>query len=252
MNLPDPTSLLGIAFILLFFLLILVYTWVYRRRQKANLREIPAFGRLSRSIGIAVESGKRLHLGLGRGELNGLPAGSAFIGLSLLRRIAQAASISDRPPVATSGQGILTVLSQDTFSGAYRSIGAPGQYDPTQGRLTGVTPFSYAAGALPVLFDEDVSANVLAGHFGAEAALIADAGERKGVMTLAGSDNLPGQAVLFASSQEPLIGEELFAAGAYVQAGATHIASLHVQDIFRFLIALTALVGAALKLAGIL
>jgi hypothetical protein len=47
-----------------------------------------------------------------------------------------------------------------------------------------------------------------------------------------------------------LIGEELFAAGAYVGAGASHEASLHVQDILRWLIILAILVGSLLKIVG--
>ena len=118
--------------------------------------------------------------------------------------------------------------------------------------MTGLTPFSYAAGAIPVIRDENISTNVLIGNFGVEAALLADAAERANTFTLAASDNLTAQAVLFASAQEPLIGEELFAAGAYVDAGPLHAASLTAQDILRWLIIIVILVGALLKLAGIL
>jgi hypothetical protein len=47
-----------------------------------------------------------------------------------------------------------------------------------------------------------------------------------------------------------LIGEELFAAGAYVGAGVAHDASLNVQDILRWLIIAAILAGSLLKLAG--
>lgn len=252
MNLPEVGQYLGLGFIVLFALLVLGFAWAARRREERNLRKIPAFDRLVKSVGVAVEAGLRVHVSLGRGEFSGLRAGSSLIGLSLLRRVAQSASTSDRPPVATSGQGSLAILSQDSLSGAYRSVGAAEQFDPTQGRLTGLTPFSFAAGVLPVIFDEQVSSNVLTGNFGAEVGLITDAADRKGALTVAGSDSLPGQAVLYAAAQEPLIGEELYAAGAYVQPSPMHAASLHVQDIFRFGILLVALVGAVLKLSGVL
>jgi hypothetical protein len=51
---------------------------------------------------------------------------------------------------------------------------------------------------------------------------------------------------------EPLIGEELFAAGAYIEAGPLHAASLRVQDILRWLIIIIILVGGLLKMAGLL
>jgi hypothetical protein len=115
-----------------------------------------------------------------------------------------------------------------------------------------LTPFAYAAGTLPVISNEQTAAHILAGHFGSEVALIADAAERSQNLTLAGSDSLPAQAILFAAAQEPLIGEELYAAGAYVNAGPLHTASLHAQDVFRWLLVLGILIGVILKLAGVL
>jgi hypothetical protein len=245
-------AIVGLGMVVIFFVLIIVFTFAARRRPRNYLREIPAFEKLGRAVGLAVEAGQRLHLSLGRGGIDGVQGASALVGLSVLERIARAASVSDRPPVATSGEATEALLSQDTLRGAYRDIGEAGQYDPDSGRLTGVTPFSYAAGVMPVIFDQQVSANVLAGHFGSEVALITDAGERSGSLTLAGSDSVPGQAILYATAQEPLIGEELYASGAYIQAGPTHAASLRVQDIFRWILVLVILAGAAMKFFGVL
>lgn len=254
MTVPDFLSpgIVGLGMIAIFLVLMIVFAFVGRRRPRNYLREIPAFEKLGRAVGLAVEAGQRLHLSLGRGGIDGVQGASALVGLSVLERIARAASVSDRPPVATSGEATVALLSQDTLRGAYRDIGEFGQYDPDSGQLTGVTPFSYAAGVMPVIFDQQVSANVLAGHFGSEVALITDAGERSGSLTLAGSDSIPGQAILYATAQEPLIGEELYASGAYIQAGPAHLASLRVQDIFRWILVLTILVGSVMKFFGIL
>ena len=254
MNLSEllGVEIIGLVFVLVFLALIILFI-VYERSQKVNpLRPIRAFDRLRREIGLAVEAGKRLHVSLGRGGLNGLEGGSALIGLSTLDRIARTASISDKPPVTTSGDGTLTLLSQNTARGVFASIGLENQYEPSSGRLVGVTPFSYAAGTLPVIYDEQVAANILAGHFGSEVALITDAAERSGGMTLGGSDNLSAQAVLYAASDEPLIGEELYATGAYLKAGPAHNASVRAQDVFRWVLIAIILAGAVLKFFGIL
>lgn len=223
---------------------------VWRRRSPAAFRVIEAYERLNRSVGLAVENGTRLHISLGRGSLFTARGGSALAGLAMLRRLAQRTSVSDRPPVATSGNASLAILSQDTLQSGYRAAGAEEQYRFSTGRLTGLTPFSYAAGALPVIHDENVSANVILGDLGSEAALLAEASDRQNASLIAASDNLSAQSVFFAASQEPLIGEELFAAGAYVGAGPSHDASLNVQDILRWLIILAILVGAGLKVLG--
>jgi hypothetical protein len=169
----------------------------------------------------------------------------------MLRRVAELTSASDRPPIATSGDGAVTILSQDALLSSEQAALSTG-YDATAARLTGLTPFSYAAGALSVMQDENVSANVLMGNFGVEVALLTDTAERENTSTLAGSDNLSAQAILYASAQDPLIGEELYAAGAYIKARPFHTASLTTQDILRWLIVIGILVGALLKLAGVL
>jgi hypothetical protein len=97
-----------------------------------------------------------------------------------------------------------------------------------------------------------MGANLLIGSFGNEVGLIADAGERSGSMTLAGTDNLTGQAVIYATAQEPLVGEDPYAGGAYMGAGGMHLASLTAQDIVRWIIILAILVGAILNLVGVL
>jgi hypothetical protein len=172
-------------------------------------------------------------------------------GLALLRRLADLTSAGDQPPIVTSGEATLGILSQDTLQSAAR-FSERAAFDPTAGRVTGLTPFSYAAGAIPIIRDENVSANLLMGNFGVEVALLTDAVERKNTFVLAGSDNLTAQAVIYASAQESLIGEEIYAAGAYVQSSPLHTASLTVQDILRWLIITVILIGAALTLAGVL
>jgi hypothetical protein len=105
---------------------------------------------------------------------------------------------------------------------------------------------------MPVIRDEQVTSNIVIGNFGAEAGLITEAAEQTHACLLAGSDSITGQAVLFASAQDPLIGEELFAGGAYLQAGGMHTASLHAQDTLRLVAGGLMIVGAILKLIGVL
>lgn len=245
------SGLLAAGFLVLFIILIGAFSAFERlRKGRRDLREIPAIARLIHAIGLAVEDGTRLHISLGASDMTGESAAPALAGLSILDRVARTASISDTPPVVTSGDGVLSVLSQTTLAGAYREMGVGDLHDPSQARLVGVTPFSYAAGAIPVIHDEQVSATIMAGHFGPEIALIAETADRADGFTLAGTDSLPGQAVLVAAAQEPLIGEELFAAGAYLRSGLVHTASLRAQDIFRWLIIAAILIGGIVKLFG--
>jgi len=246
------SGLIGLILLILMIVSMAVFAFRGRKKMASLFRPIPAFQKLGHAIGLSVEAGTRLHLTLGRGSLSGIEGASAVVGLNILERVARTASISDRPPIATSGDATIGILSQDVLYNSFRSIGASGTYDPIYGQVSGLTPFAYAAGTLPTIFDEQVSTTILTGHFGSEVALIADGSDRVGAMTLAGSDNLPAQAILYAAAQEPLIGEELYAAGAYLKTGPVHSASLRAQDLLRWVIILAIMLGSILKFLDIL
>jgi hypothetical protein len=232
--------------------LILLFGLVPGLRDTSFLRDIPAFDRLRKAMGAAVEAGTRLHVSLGKSSLIQPTNTSALVGLTVLEQISLYSGNSDRPPVATSGDGALALLSQDTERAAFRISGAPENFNPDRGVMTGPTPFSYIAGALPLVDTENISAHVLLGNFGPEVALLTESGERQSAYTLAGSDSLPAQAALYASAQEALIGEELYAVPAYLDRGPLHKASLQVQDILRWTVIITLGTGALLKLLGVL
>jgi len=248
----SSSSLFGLVFVLFFLGLMILFGLVRKKQPKRGFRDISAFNRLQRAIGLAVEAGQRVHLTLGHGGIDGPRGAAGLVGLSVIQRVARAASISDKPPLATSGEAALATLSLDVLQAAHQSVSAGGRIDPSSAILTGVTPFSYAAGTLPVIYDQQVSMNLMLGSFGSEAALIVDAGEHTGSLIIGGSDDLTAQAVLFASAQEPLVGEELYAAGAYLQVNPMHNASLIAQDWLRWILIGIILAGGLAKLAGIL
>ncbi len=208
------------------FVLILFFSVYGTKNPRRAFRSIKAFQRLQRSIELSVEDGSRLQISLGHGGLLGPQSAAAFAGLTLLRQVADIAADSD------------------TLRTTYRRLGIRDQFHLRLAQTTGVTPFSYAAGTLPLILDRAVLSSALIGSFGNEVGLIGDASQRIGGFALGGSDNLSSQSILFAVSNEPLIGEELYATGAYTGAGNAHQASLRTQDLLRWLIILFILISA--------
>ena len=199
-------NIIGLAVVLVAAGLLLGLTFIRRKATTPVFREIPAFTRLKRALGISVEAGTCLHISLGRGGLQTPDAAPGLAGLAMLRHLAEQTSASDEPPVVSSGAADLSILSRDTLQAGYKSAGAEDLYDPTTGRLTGLTPFSFAAGAIPILQDENVSANIFIGHFGPEIALLTDAAERTNSPAVAAAVDPTAQAVIYASVDDPLVG----------------------------------------------
>ncbi len=244
-------SLIGLGLVILSAGLTIVFLLPRFRQARRVFRPISALQRLRRAIGLAVEDGTRLHVSIGKSSIFSTTNASALVGLSTLERIAQLSLVSDRPPVATSGNGTLSILSQDTLRAAYRIANVPEQYDAERGRLTGATPMSYIAGTLPVMRDERVSTNILVGNFGPEVGLLVDASDQQNAFVLATSDALATQAVLYAAAEETLIGEELFALPAYLQAGPVYQAGLRVQDVLRWVVVGLLVIAAIFSFLGI-
>jgi hypothetical protein len=105
---------------------------------------------------------------------------------------------------------------------------------------------------MTVTHQDQVSTDVLMGDFGPEVGLLTEAAERENAMLIAATSDPTSQSILFASTNEPLVGEELFAAPAYIGNDSAQRASLQVQDILRWLIILALLAAAGLKMAGML
>ena len=247
----NPTGMFGLIFVAISAVCMAIFA-IVQRRFPFSFRKIPAFSKIQRAVRLLVEDGTRLHFSLGNASMLAADGASALAGLVLLRRLGEITSLGDRPPVATTGNAVLNLLAQDTLRAAHDTVTHDEPYDMSNARLTGFTPFSYAAGVMASTGSENISASVLIGNFGPEVGLLAEAAGSQNATVISASDSLTAQAVLYVSSSDMLIGEELFAAGAYDQAGSAHAASLVVQDILRWLVILALLVGAGLKLAGLL
>jgi len=225
------------------FVALMVGFLAFDQRWPAHFRRIPAFDALRQAIERAVEAGERVHVSLGTGSVIGPESAPALAGLAALTRIARATSISDRPVVVTTGDGAMAILARDSLRSTYQEVGASELYEPTSGRMLGATPLSYAAGLPAVLANEHVSVHVLSGAFGVEAGLAADFGERAKLFVIGGTDDVQAQALFYAVAQHPLIGEEIFASGAYLDVGPMHRASLRAQDFVRFGLIILILLG---------
>lgn len=246
-------DILALAFVAGFVLMFIVYRALNRRAARPTaLREIEAFDSLALTVGQAVETGKRLHVSLGSSALGDAHTAATLAGLSVLDQVSDSAALSDKPPVITTADGPTALLAEDALHNVYKRQNAPERFDPNAARVVGTEPLAFGAGLTSLVNDETVAGTILIGSVGPEAVLLTEAGQRAKVTALAGSDDPATQALLFTSAQYPLVGEELFAGGAYIAGGRpAHRASLQTQDTVRLLIGLVILAGVLAKTLGL-
>jgi hypothetical protein len=146
----------------------------------------------------------------------------------------------------------LLLLSQDVLQTTSRETNTRDLYDPYHAQMAGVTPLSYTVGTMETMSQPGVNANVLIGHFGSEVGLLCDQSSQQNALSIAGSDSLTAQSVMYAAADQPLIGEELYSLPAYMQYNQAHVASIRTQDILRLIVGIVLVGGAILKILGIL
>jgi hypothetical protein len=239
-------------FIILILSITLVILTLIRKFDRYEIRKIPSLENLRKYIGLSIEQGKKVHFSLGKSKITQVSGQSSLISLASLENVYHLSSMSDRPPMVTSGSGDLSILSKDIIQSSYRKINALDQYEPDYGYLTGPTNFSYLAGAMPESLNDDTSALILIGNFGSEIVLLTDAARRKNAMCFGATDSLLGQAAIYASTDDSVIGEDLFAIPENLSKKPVDKASLHVQDLLRWATIATLIFGSMLKLFGVL
>jgi hypothetical protein len=245
-------------FLLAAIVLMIIFGLPRKKKKKAGsekftIRPIPALEEFATRQGYAIESGTRLHLSAGTADMNTQSAAATLLAVTNMEVLARNAAASDRPLVATTGDGVTALLLQSRLHAVYQRLGLSEDYNPLLTQLTGPTPYSYAAGAMPLLHDEHISVNIVTGKLGIEGALLAEAGSRENAFFIGASTDPSGQAVLYPVSDQPLIGEEMFATRAIMEPDQpASTAGVKTQDVLRIVLCAMMLGGALLKLVGVL
>jgi hypothetical protein len=227
--------------------LILVLTLLLRGRKgpEPAVRSIPPFQSIQTEIGHAAESGGAIHIALGSGALYGQDSITSLAGLQIVESLVDTAVSYGAPPIVTVGDPTLLPLAQDVIRRAYERNRGLGAYDPNSVRFVAPSPIPYAAGAASVIGLEKITSNVVTGAFGAEASLVADAAIQRDLPS-SGAVGAPASAgVLYPTTDQLAVGEELYSAGAQMTNKRHYLVSLVAHDILR-LVLIVAIFGSAI------
>lgn len=241
---PDYARILVL---LLFFLPIFFFAhWAVKRGVTLSLRPIAGYAVLKGLLGKSAEAGQPVHLSLGTSGIGDQFTADTMAALSVLDYLAERGATSASPPIVTCSNPTTLPLAQDLLRRAYARQGYPEEYDPARARFVAPTPnlgigaqtdaFAYAAGTMRMIDHQKLVANVLIGHFGDEFLLLSETGARQNLIQIGGTSATRVLPFVNATMNHPLIGEEIYAGGAYLSGKPAHLSSLLAQDIMRWLL----------------
>ncbi len=234
----DETTLQVYSVLFVLATAVLVYTARFlqarrARRSRRAQRQIAGIDLIPGWAGQAIESGRPLHLAFGSAGVGEDNTAVALAGAEFFHHLIQRVGDGDVSPIMSTSAAATVPLAQDTLRRGWSRGDAltRAQWLP-QGRRS----IGYAAAVSCLIESERPPAHIFAGSFGPELALMIDSADRRGQGSLAVSDQLQGQAVAYAMADEALIGEELFAAAAYVAEAGEAPADAIVIDVWRALL----------------
>jgi hypothetical protein len=126
---------------------------------------------------------------------------------------------------------------------AYQSKDKLSQYDSNQVRFLSSDQLAYASGYQGIVHRENIGATFLFGSFAAESLILAEAGQQVGATQVAGTVSNEQIPFFITSCDYTLLGEELYAASAYLTKDPTQIASMRSQDMAKLSLLFLILAG---------
>lgn len=244
----DP-DIAGLAALLVTLVLFIIFTTRAKKGHRFPLRSIPAYERIRRLVSHAAETGRPIHVGMGSGQLGGDATPETALGITVFDYVAQHAAASDQPVLGTTGDATILSAAQGILRVARREAGFAEHYTGREVNFCGNHPLAYGAGTLNALAYREHLANVLVGRFGDEGLWIAEATRGGGMVQLGGTADPAAAMLMQASLDESVIGEEVYAAGAYLHR-ISHLGSLATQDSARILVMLCIAVGVLMASLG--
>lgn len=218
---------------------VLFYMGYAGKGGELPVRRIAGIDAIEEAVGRCAELGRPLSFTT---ALTGISP-VLYACLGVLHHIARrAARYRSRLFLPQSAPDVMAI-SENVARDAYRREGALSAFDPNNIRFLSDEQFAFAAGYIGLVQREKIGAAFLFGRFTAESLILAEAGQQVGAMQIAGSVSPEQVAFFICTCDYTLIGEELFAASAYLTREPVQLGSIYGQDRAKLVLFLMVIVG---------
>jgi hypothetical protein len=222
---------------------VVVFIALARRGINLFVRKIAGLEAIEEAVGRATEMGRPCLFIPGIQDMNEI---QTIAGLTILARVAQRAAEYDAIVEVPTSRSLVMTAARETVQAAYLTAGRPDGFN--EDRIYYVTDeqFGYVAYLAGHMVREKPAACFYMGSFFAESLILAETGNSVGAIQVAGTAQ-PSQLPFFvAACDYTLIGEEFFAASAYLSGDPDQLGSLKGQDVGKLIVAALLVIGCGL------
>lgn len=244
---PDSLQVFLIGLVLV--LMIILSIEQAKGGKDFYIRRIAGLNAIDEAVGRATEMGKPVLYLTGLHDLSSI---ATLASISILSHVSQKTAEYETPILVPNCRSIVMVTVREVVKEAYIAAGKADHFQ--EDNITYLTDdqFGFTSGVDGIMVREKPAANFYLGHFMAESLIYAETGHSVGAIQIAGTEEFSQIPFFITACDYTLIGEELFAAGAYLSRQPRDVGSLRGQDIGKILVIALILIGTLLQTIGYL
>ncbi|ALA59693.1 DUF6754 domain-containing protein [Nitrospira moscoviensis] len=211
------------------------------------LRRIPGLDAVDEAIGRSTELGKPILYLTGAHDMSDPSTIAAAV---ILGRVAKKTASYETELMVPHRDPITMAVCQEITKQAYLEAGKPDLFKEDSNFFITSDQFSYTAAVDGIMLRKKPAANFFMGSYFAESLLLTETGASTGAIQIAGTDSDHQLPFFVTTCDYTLIGEELYAASAYLSREPVQIGTLRGQDIGKAFILSVIAAGTLLATVG--
>jgi hypothetical protein len=233
-----------LVLLVLFFALVLACTRLAAaealRGGMAFVRKIAGLTAIEEAIGRATEMGRAVLYVPGIDDANNI---QTIYSMIILGNVARTVARYDTPLIVPVCRAFVVPLAEETVKQGYQDAGRPDAYNRNNIRYLSDEQFAFTAGVDGIMMRENPAANLFLGSFFAESLILAETGFATGAVQIAGTANIHQLPFFVVACDYTLIGEEFYAASAYLSREPKLIGVLKGTDWTKVILIVLMLIG---------
>lgn len=246
-GLYNPAKTNNLIFGFIFGAVVLWFISRARRDRTLFIRRINGLEAVDEAIGRATEMGKPILYLTGMTTLADL---ATLAAINILGEVAKKIAEYESDLIVPCRDPVVMTVNQETVKEAYTHAGRPDRFNEDKVFFLTEDQFSYTASVNGIMLRDKPAANFFMGYYYAESLLLAETGAMTGAIQIAGTDSLAQLPFFITACDYTLIGEELYAASAYLSREPLLLGSLKGQDIGKLFLMIVILFGTILVSIG--
>ncbi len=228
---PSPqwfkTNRINTFSVAIIYIFLILYFTTAAKGKKLFIRKITGLDQLDEAVGRATEMGKPILYVPGISTMSDV---ATIASINILAPVAKKTAEYDTPIIIPNRDPIVTMVAQEVVKEAYTEAGRPDAFRRENVFFLADSQFAYAAGVDGIMVRERPATNLFIGMFYAESLILAETGNMTGAIQIAGTDAVAQLPFFVTACDYTIMGEELYAASAYLSRDPKLVGSIKAQD----------------------